>query len=58
MIKEIVGFKGNISWDKTKADGTMQKLLDVTKLHQLNWKHKINLRNGIKEVYTDYISLH
>jgi GDP-L-fucose synthase len=57
MIKEIVGFKGNISWDKTKADGTMQKLLDVTKLHQLNWKHKINLTDGIKEVYMNYIEV-
>jgi len=55
MIKRIVGFKGNISWDTSKADGTMQKLLDVSKLHQLNWKHKINLENGIKAVYNNYI---
>ncbi len=55
LIKKTIGFKGEISWDTSKADGTMQKLLDVSKLHKLNWKHKISLEEGIKGVYDNYI---
>lgn len=55
LVKEIVGFNGTLSWDTSKADGTMQKLLDVTKLHELGWKHKIILKKGINEVYTNYV---
>ena len=50
MIKEIVGFKGSIEFDSLKPDGTPRKLLDVSKLHQLGWMHKIELEEGIKEV--------
>jgi GDP-L-fucose synthase len=55
LVKEIVGFNGQIYWDKSKADGTMQKLLDVSKLRQLNWKHKINLEKGIADIYANYV---
>lgn len=51
MIKEIVGFEGKIINDTTKPDGTPRKLLDVSKLHSLNWKHKIPLERGIKMTY-------
>jgi GDP-L-fucose synthase len=54
MIKNIVGFKGIIEWDSLKPDGTMQKLLDVTKLHDLGWIEKINLSQGIELVYNNY----
>lgn len=54
MIKEIVGFKGNVIWDDSKPDGTPQKLLDVSKLNSLGWKEKINLRKGIQSVYRNY----
>ena len=47
----IVGYNGNLSWDNSKPDGTPQKLLDVSKLHHLGWKHKIDLETGIKMTY-------
>ena len=55
MIKEIVGFKGDIKHDLSKPDGTPRKLLDVSKVKQLGWKAKINLKDGIKKVYDGYI---
>lgn len=51
MIKEIVGFEGEIINDTTKPDGTPRKLLDVSRLHSLGWKHKIPLKDGIKMTY-------
>ncbi len=54
LIKEIVGFEGNINWDGSKPDGTPQKLLDVSKLNSLGWKDKISLRVGIAKVYQNY----
>lgn len=50
-IKDIVGFKGEIINDTTKPDGTPRKLLDVSKLHNLGWKHKTSLKEGIEETY-------
>ncbi len=54
MIKDIVRFKGEIKWDANKPDGTPRKLLDVGRLHKLGWKHKINLKQGIKNTYGWY----
>lgn len=56
LIKEIVGFKGEIRRDLSKPDGTPQKLLDVTKLNSLGWKAKISLKDGIKQTYECYQS--
>lgn len=56
MIKDITGFGGSIAWDKTKPDGIPQKLLDMTKLHSLGWKHSINLEAGIRQTYDWYKS--
>ncbi|HBO16898.1 MAG: GDP-fucose synthetase [Candidatus Moranbacteria bacterium GW2011_GWE2_35_2-] len=50
-VKRIVGFEGEIKNDTSKPDGTPRKLLDVSKLHSLNWKHKIELNQGIKDTY-------
>ncbi len=50
-IKKIVGYEGEIRWDTTKPDGTPRKLVDVTLLHSLGWKHKTSLEDGIKETY-------
>jgi GDP-L-fucose synthase len=55
MIKEIVGFKGEIKHDLSKPDGTPKKLLDVSKIKQLGWEPKISLEEGIKKVYEEYI---
>ncbi|MBK7667670.1 MAG: GDP-L-fucose synthase [Sphingobacteriaceae bacterium] len=54
LIKKIVGYTGEIKHDLTKPDGTPRKLLDVTYLHSLGWKHKIELEEGIKAVYEDF----
>jgi GDP-L-fucose synthase len=54
LIKKIVGYTGDIKHDLTKPDGTPRKLLDVTYLHSLGWKHKIELEEGIKAVYEDF----
>ena len=51
LIKEIVGFEGNIFFDTTKPDGTPRKLTDVTKLSQLGWNYSIELVDGIRAVY-------
>ena len=51
LIKDIVGFDGEIVLDKTKPDGTPQKLLDVSKLKDLGWFPKISLKDGIKQTY-------
>jgi GDP-L-fucose synthase len=56
MIKEIVGFNGEIKWDSSKPDGMLKKQLDVTRLHQAGWKDKIELRQGLTEVYKQYRS--
>jgi GDP-L-fucose synthase len=56
LIKDIVGFIGNIEFDKNKPDGTPKKLLDVTKINRLGWQFKINLKDGIKGVYQDFKS--
>jgi GDP-L-fucose synthase len=52
MIKKTVGFEGNIIFDTTKPNGTPRKLTDITKLNNLGWKFKIQLEDGIREVYT------
>ena len=56
LVQEIIGFKGGISFDSTKPDGTMKKLQDVSKLNALGWKHKIELREGIEKMYSWYVS--
>ena len=54
LIKDIVGYKGEIVHDLSKPDGTPRKLMDVSYLHSLGWKHKIELPEGIKQVYDDF----
>jgi len=51
LICEIVGFKGDLAWDTTKPDGTPRKLLDVSKIHALGWRHRIGFREGIARTY-------
>jgi len=53
-IKNITGFKGEISWDAEKPDGTPRKLMDVSKLGKLGWKATIALNEGLKMVYDQY----
>lgn len=54
LIKKTVGYEGEIKHDLSKPDGTPRKLMDVSFLHGLGWKHKINLEEGVKSVYEDF----
>ena len=53
LIKKTIGYTGNIIQDTSKPDGTYRKLLDVSKIHDLGWKHNISLPQGIKMVYDE-----
>lgn len=55
LIKDKVGFKGEIVFDKTKPDGTMRKLTDPSKIHHLGWHHKIEIEAGIEKLYKWYL---
>lgn len=56
LIKDIIGFKGELQFDTTKPDGTPRKLMDVSKLHSSGWEHKIKLEEGIRLAYADFLS--
>lgn len=55
LVKRIVGFEGEIMWDTSKPDGTPRKLLDVSRVHTLGWRHEIDLEEGVKKVYESYL---
>lgn len=55
LIKKIIGYEGAIDFDHSKPDGTPRKLMDVSKLHSKGWKHKIELEDGIKLAYADFL---
>ena len=56
LVREVVGFVGQVHWDKTKPNGTPRKLLDVTKLKDLGWEPKIDLVQGITTTYKWFVS--
>lgn len=58
MVAEVVGFKGEIKWDKSKPDGTPRKLLDVSKMRNIGWSSSIELFDGINSVYDNYLQEH
>jgi len=53
-IKEIVGFEGDLVWNSDKPDGTPRKLMNVNRIHNLGWKHRIALHEGISSTYKDF----
>lgn len=55
MIKDLLGYKGEIIFNPNQPDGTMRKLLDVSRLHALGWKHKISLEDGLKKTIKFYL---
>ena len=55
IVARVIGYKGEIIWDKTKPDGTPRKLLDSSEIFKTGWKPKINLEEGIKLAYNDFI---
>jgi GDP-L-fucose synthase len=54
LVKSVIGYEGELSFDPSKPDGTPRKLLDVTKLQQLGWKYSVELAEGISRVYKKY----
>jgi GDP-L-fucose synthase len=58
IVAEITGYSGEIVWDVTKADGTLKKLMDVSKLNELGWSYKVKLREGLSLAYADYLNGH
>jgi GDP-L-fucose synthase len=58
LIAEVVGYTGEIRWDGTKPDGMPRKLLDVSFLHSLGWRHKISIRDGLRLTYQDFLKNH
>ena len=55
IVKDVVGFRGNIEFDSSKPDGTPRKLLDVSVMHSLGWRPAIGLREGIRQTYAWYV---
>jgi len=55
LVKEVVGFEGNIFFNTQMPNGTPRKLLDVSKLTNLGWQYKTSLREGIEKTYADYV---
>lgn len=54
-IQKIVGHQGDIVWDSSKPDGTPRKLMDISKMHALGWKHKVDLEEGIQKTYNWFL---
>jgi GDP-L-fucose synthase len=56
LIREVVGYEGELRFDRSKPDGTPRKLLDVSRLHSLGWQAAIPLREGIEQTYRWYVT--
>ncbi len=56
LVAEVVGYEGEILWDTTRPNGTPRKLLDVSKARALGWKHKVELKDGIRLSYQDFLN--
>ncbi|MEK0311642.1 GDP-L-fucose synthase [Sweet potato little leaf phytoplasma] len=55
IIQKAVGHEGKIIWDSSKPDGTPRKLMDISKMHALGWKHKVELKEGIEKTYAWFL---
>jgi GDP-L-fucose synthase len=55
IIRTVIGFEGELEWDTSKPDGTPRKLLDVSRLHDLGWRHTIDLKDGVRSTYDWYL---
>ena len=56
LVKETVGFEGELRWNTEKPDGTPRKLMDVSRLHKLGWQHQTDLKTGISTTYQDFLN--
>ena len=55
LVADVVGYKGAIKWDTSRPNGTPRKLLDVSKAEKLGWKYKVELKDGIRLAYKDFL---
>lgn len=55
LIRETVGYNGRITWNADKPDGTLRKLCNVDKIHSLGWRHKVELADGVRMLYDNYL---
>jgi len=55
VVKEVIGFEGEIRFDTSKPDGTPRKLMDSTRIHSLGWKHTTSLQDGLKKAYRHFV---
>lgn len=56
LVKETVGYTGDLKWNTDKPDGTPRKLMDVSRLHNLGWKHRTDLAEGLKATYQEFVN--
>ncbi len=56
LVARTIGFQGDIVFDSSKPDGTMRKLIDVSKLHSLGWTHKVEIEDGVEKLFKWYIA--
>jgi len=56
MVQDVVGYEGELRWNTDKPDGTPRKLMDVSRLHNLGWKHTTDLREGLELTYQDFLA--
>ncbi len=56
MVQKAVGYEGELRWDSSKPDGTPRKLMDVSRLHAMGWKHTTDLSDGIERTYQDFLA--
>ncbi|MBD2754665.1 GDP-L-fucose synthase [Spirosoma validum] len=56
LVKETVGFEGELRWNTEKPDGTPRKLMDVSRLHAMGWKHTTELKEGVERTYQDFLA--
>ena len=54
-MKDVVGFKGKLTFDTTKPDGAIRKLIDVTSLKNMGWKYSVDLKEGLEKTYKWYL---
>lgn len=54
LVKKTIGYEGEIRWDSAKPDGTLRKLTDVSKLHSLGWRHKVEIEDGVRRLVDWY----
>ncbi|MNC99818.1 GDP-L-fucose synthase [compost metagenome] len=57
-MRDVVGFRGDIEWDRSKPDGTPRKLLDISRMKALGWSPRTPLEAGIPTAYRDFLARH